>query len=408
MMSRPYSLLRQAAFLLTIAFPSLAYCLPPFQLFVDITPEGGTLRPMPGTYGGPVVIRKKITIEGNHEVIIDGEGQGTVMSILNDDVVVRGLKLVNSGQSHDQASSGILINADNVLIEDNHLENVLFGIHLRQTNESIIRNNHISSVDAPERSLRGEGIRIWYSVENLIENNKMINVRDMVIANSSENRIIGNHIRDSRIGMEFIFSPDNLVQDNIIDGNDTGIVVVYSHDLQIRGNRLSRLRKLTGFGISIKGSASVLLEDNEVVYCAIGFVANAPIHPENVFTLQNNHFAYNDIAIFFYGEKGGHKMLDNRFENNFTDVVVSSSSNALKNNWKGNYWDNYQGFDINKDGFGDQPYTLLSHSDRIWMDRPSTRFFRGSPVLGVIDFIERLAPFDAPVVILKDPKPTIR
>ncbi len=405
-MSHP--LLRQVVLLLAMAFSGAAYCLPPFQLFVDITPEGGTLRPMPGTYGGPVVIRKKITIEGNHGVTIDGEGQGTVMSVLNDDVVVRGLKLVNSGQSHDQTSAGILVNADNVLIEDNRLENVLFGIHLRQTNDSIIRNNHITSIKTPERSLRGEGIRIWYSSENLIENNEMIDVRDMVIANSSDNRIIGNHIRGSRIGMEFIFSPGNLVQNNIIDGSDTGIVVVYSHDLEIKGNRLSRLRKLTGFGISIKGSASVLLEHNEVVYCAIGFVANAPIHPENVFTLQNNHFAYNDIAIFFYGEKGGHKMLDNRFENNFTDVVVSASSSALKNNWKGNYWDNYQGFDTDNDGYGDHPYRLLSHSDRIWMDRPSTRFFRGSPLLDVIDFIERLAPFDEPVVILQDPRPAIQ
>lgn len=386
---------------------SLGYCLPPFQLFVEITPPGGVLKPPPGVYAGPVVIKRPITIEGRGEVTIDGGGEGTVLSVQTSagGSVIRGLHITNSGDSHDKVDAGILINADETLIEDNTLDNVLFGIHLKQANENVVRNNRITSREKPLSSIRGEGVRMWYSEGNLIEGNHLISVRDMLFSNSAENRIIGNIIEDSRIGMEFVFSPENLVQGNRITRSTKGIVVIYSNDLEIRDNSISHLREISGSAISIKGSSNALIEHNDILHCAIGVVANAPIHPEHIFHLRNNRFAYNDVAMYFYGDKGGHQITGNRFERNHTDILVSSSSSALDNDWRGNYWDTYEGFDRDHDGFGDQPFTIQIYSDRLWMDRPMTRFFRGSPSLEVYDFVERLAPFSEPEIILRDTTP---
>jgi len=380
--------------------------LPPFQLFIDITPPGGTLNPPAGHYAGPAIIKHAITIEGNGEVTIDGGGEGTVLSVLANDSVVRGLKIINSGDSHDQVDAGILVAADNSLVEDNTLSDVLFGVHLRQANGNRVINNRISSIDA-EPTLRGEGIRMWYSEGNLIEGNRLVKVRDMLISNSSENRIIGNHIENSRISMEFVFSHENQVENNTLSANISGIVVVYSDDLEIRGNQFSHLRGTTGSAVAIKGSSRVLFEDNEILHCAVGIIANAPIHPENTYLLRDNHFAYNDVAMYFYGEKGGHKIHANRFDNNMTDILVSASSSALDNEWLGNYWDRYEGFDHDGDGVGDTPYSMYVYSDRLWMDRPILKFFRGSPVLELVDFVERLAPFSMPALILTDLAPAV-
>jgi nitrous oxidase accessory protein len=41
------------------------------------------------------------------------------------------------------------------------------------------------------------------------------------------------------------------------------------------------------------------------------------------------------------------------------------------------------------------------------METPAARFFRNSPVLELLDFLERLAPFSAPSLILRDPAPRI-
>jgi nitrous oxidase accessory protein len=383
-----------------------AHSLPPLQIFVDATPANGTLRPPPGTYAGPVVISKPITLDGEGRVTIDGGGDGTVLHVKASGTVVRGLRLTNSGDSHNGPDAGLLLEADNTLIEDNVIDNSLFGIHVRQADNNTIRSNRISS-RGEELSLRGDGIRMWYSSGNLIENNRFERIRDLLITNSPGNRIIGNRISNSRMGMELVFSPDNEIINNRISQNSNGIVVIYSHGLLLQGNHIYQLRNITGSALSIKDSSRVKVKQNQIIHCATGLIANAPVHPENIIFFNDNLFAYNDVAIYFYGEKGGHLLHNNRFTSNNVEVLVSSDTSALDNDWRGNHWDRYQGFDRNRDGVGDTPHSIILYSDRIWMDRPMTRFFRSSPALELIDFVERLAPFSKPRLVLKDPAPQV-
>ena len=151
----------------------------------------------------------------------------------------------------------------------------------------------------------------------------------------------------------------------------------------------------------------MLIEGNEVLHCAMGLMVNSPVHPENILYLKGNRLAYNDVALYFYGEKGGHVIHDNRLEDNLLQVAVTAYTSALHNDWLGNYWDDYQGFDLDANGRGDTPHVLYLYADRIWMDRPMTSFFRSSPALETIDFVERLAPFSDPDVILRDPSPRV-
>jgi len=393
--------------MMVVLAPASAWGFPPLQLFVDLTPAGGVLRPPPGIYSGPVVISRPITIDGEGQVTIDGGGSGTVLSVRADGAILRGLHVTNSGKSHDQVDAGVLLEAHDAIVEGNVIDDVLFGIHVKKSDGNRIRRNRISSITG-EPSLRGEGIRMWYSYENIIEDNEIVGVRDLVFSNSAENRIAGNVIRDSRMGMELVFSPDNDIENNRISGNLKGIVALYSDDLRIHGNRLEHMRDFAGSALAIKESSGVVIEGNEVLHCAVGMVANSPTHPENVLHLKGNRFAFNDVALYFYGEKGGHVIRGNRFEHNFTAVAVSASSSARANDWRGNYWSDYEGFDTDADGNGDQPFDVLVYADRIWMDRPFTRFFRGSPVLELVDFMERLAPFAPPQVILSDPEPLLQ
>ncbi len=380
---------------------------PPLQLYVELTPPGGTLRPQPGTYSGPVVIDKPITIDGGSEVTVDGGGRGTVLSVRAPGSVIRGLHLTNSGGSHDGVDAGVLVAADRVTVEANRIDEVLFGIHLQQANDSIIRNNRITSRPLPEAALRGDAVRMWYSHGNLIEGNRVEGARDLYFANVSDNRIIGNEIRDSRVAMEFVRSPNNHVEGNILSGNRTGIVVLYSDDLTITGNRISHARDIAGSALAFKDSSGVVIENNEILHCAVGLQTGAPVDPENSLLIRGNHFVYNDIAMYFYGEKGGHRIHGNRFDENLLPVAVSGSATAINHDWRGNRWDDYMGFDRDGDGIGDTPHELWLHADRLWLDRPMARFFRGSPVLELIDFMERLAPFSKPELVLRDSEPRL-
>lgn len=378
-----------------------SFALPPLQLYIELTPPGESLKLPPGEYAGPAVIRRPIYIEGGGRVTVNGGGKGTILRVLADGVTVRGLHLTSSGGSHDQIDSGILIEANNALIEDNLIDEVLFGIHLKKSNHSTIRNNRISSKEA-EPSRRGEGLRMWYSSNNRIVDNHFIGVRDLLFSNSRDNLIQGNTISKSRIGMELVFSPDNIISDNLINRNLAGIVGIYSDNLGIRDNTIEHIRSFSGSALAIKGSSGVKINRNKILHCTRGVTANTPTHQENTITLKNNFFAYNDVALYFYGDKGGHIVRGNQFIHNQAQVAVSSPHSARGNDWRGNYWDDYKGFDLDEDGVGDLPHEIYLYADRIWMDRPVTSFFRGTPILQVIDFIERLAPFTEPALVLRD------
>ncbi|MFK5894724.1 MAG: nitrous oxide reductase family maturation protein NosD [Pseudomonadota bacterium] len=374
------------------------------QLYVELTPAGGVLRPEPGRYAGPVVISRPITIEGRGKVTIDAEGDGTVLSIKTNDSIIRGLHLTGSGESYDQIDAAILLEGNNNIIENNKMDNALFGINLHGADNNTIRANQIIS-KAEDISLRGDGLRLWNSHKNLIDDNDINFSRDIFITHSSHNIFKANRIRNSRVGIQFVFSPHNKVIGNTISYNSTGILVLYSNDLLIEKNFIAHLRSFSGAALAFKESNGVMVRNNNILHCATGVSANAPLNPKNRLLLYNNNFAYNDIALYFYGEKGGHIIHQNYFDKNLIDVQVSSPTTALHNDWKGNYWDTYQGFDRNKDGIGDTAFELYSYSDRLWRDRPMTQFFRGSALFESIDFVERLSSYSAPRMILRDPQP---
>ncbi len=394
-------------FLLLLLLLQPALALPPLQLYLEITPEGGTLKPPPGEYSGPVVIRKRITLDGGGKVTVNGGGSGSILTIEADGVVVRGLHLSHSGDSHDQVDAGILIKANDTVVQDNIIDDSLFGIHLSNAHGNQVIGNQISSKDR-DVTLRGDGIRLWYSHENLIKDNRIKNSRDIVISNSRENRIIGNQMRHSRISMELVFSPENEIRGNVFEDNYNGVTVIYSDDLVIADNRMLDMRKITGFGISVKESYQIKITDNEIAHCAIGLLATSPLEAENILTIENNLFTFNDVATYFYGERGGHKLHYNRFIDNFVDVMGSTTATSRLNHWENNYWDNYQGFDQNHDGIGDQPHRVFLYADRIWMDRSMARFYRGSPALSLIDFVQRLVPSSEPDLMYTDPTPLMQ
>ena len=407
-MSPGFAALRSGLWLLAcFALPALSATPAPLQPLIDATPAGGTLRLEPGSYAGPATISRSMTLEGGRHAVITGDGKSTVLSVATNGVTIRGLRLTGSGDSHDRIDAGLMLEGDDHRIEDNEIDDVLFGIHLKQVNRSRIAGNRITGKKLA-LGMRGDAIRVWYSRQNVIEGNRFTRARDLTFANSADNRIIGNQFTDGRYGMHIIFSPRLLIENNRLSHTGTGIIVLYSPDLVLRGNHVAHALTDGGGGIVFKESSDALVENNEVLHCAVGLKVDAPPQSVGALTVRNNRFAHNVIGLFFYGEEGGHRFSDNRFENNLSTVAISAPGAGSANVWRGNYWDEYQGFDRNGDGIGDTPHEVYLFADRIWMETPMATFFRNSPVLEMLDFLERLAPFSTPHRVLQDPLPRMR
>lgn len=397
-----------------LALPALAAeplvdssALLPLQTLIDATPTGGTLRLPPGSYAGPVTISRPLTLDGGRQANIVGDGKSTVLSVSGRNVTVRRLRLTGSGELHDRIDAGILLEGDEHRVEDNEIDDVLFGIHLKQVNRSHITGNRVTGKKL-SLAMRGDAIRLWYSRDNVIAGNRFERARDLTFANSPDNRISDNVFTDGRYGMHIIFSPRLRVENNRLTHTGTGIVVLYSPDVILRGNHVAHALTAGGGGIVFKESNQAIVENNEVLHCSVGLKVDAPPQTSGTLMVRNNRFAYNIIGAFFYGEEGGHRFIDNRFESNLTNVAISASGAARANVWNGNFWDDYQGFDRNGDGIGDTPHESHLYADRIWMETPMTTFFRSSPVLELLDFLERLAPFSHPYRILRDEKPMMK
>lgn len=380
---------------------------PSFQELVDATEPNGVLSPEPGTYSGPVVIDQPMEIDGQGKVTIVGGGKGTVIVIDADGVTLKGLHLTGSGSSHNDIDAGVQVRGNFNVVKDNVIDDCLFGVDLQQSEHNVVRRNRISSKPL-DLGVRGDAIRLWYSFDNEISDNVIRNSRDTVVWYSKDNRILRNDARGGRYSLHFMYSQQNLVEGNHYEDNAVGIFLMYSDGVVVRDNYIARATGPTGIGIGFKETSDVTIEGNQVLQNAVGLYLDvSPYQPDTTNRLVDNVIAYNGIGIRWLNDWTGNVFENNQLRSNISQVVVEGGKTANRNEWKGNYWDDFEGFDRDGDGIGDTPYEYYGYADRIWMDVPPAQFFKGSPMLEVLDFLERLAPFSEPDLIVRDNAPVM-
>ncbi len=398
-----------AASLLSVAAPpdsaSDVSPYPPLQPLIDKVAPGALVSPPAGTYAGPVVLHHPVVLDGRGEVTIDGMGKGSVITIAADSAQVRGLRIRNSGRDHDRLDAGIKVLSSFNIVKDNLIEETLFGIDLEQADHNIVRRNRVHQ-GGGDHGLRGDGIRLWYSFDNRITDNEIDGARDFLILDSGRDRITGNLVKNGRYGL-FVVNSDQLeISGNRFLRNDMGVFALESEDILIRDNLVAGSRKPFGSAIGVKESSLVVIEENVVVRNAIGITLdNSPYEPDTVNRIRHNVVAYNAVGVSFLMDRAGNELEGNLFKGNLAQVAGRGGATAMASVWLGNIWDDYQGFDHDGDRVGDTPYERWIYSDRIWMDVPMAGFFRGSVSLAVLDFVERLAPFSEPLLLLRDRRP---
>lgn len=386
-------------------FPAGAVALQPL---IDATPTGGTLTLEAKIYSAPGKIDRPMRIDGvRGGTIIDGGGIGSILTVTANDVVLTGLTLRNSGERHETTDSAVRLRGRNGIFKDNVVENCLFGFELKQADGNIIRRNVIGSKDLPQ-ALRGDSIRVWYSNDNRIEDNDITNVRDTVIWYSTGNIVTGNRIMDSRYGIHLMYSHENKLERNSFLSNTVGIFLMYANDNDVIDNVIHYSQGPSGIGLGFKESSNTRVIHNDFFANARGiFMDASPYDPEGFNLFQANRIAYNGVAVAFHSDWEGNTFEANAFLGNHGSVTVYGTGSANRNTWRGNYWDDWEGFDRDHDGIGDTPYENWSWADRLWMDVPDAQFFRTSPSLELVDFVERLGSLIEPRLIIRDPAPRL-
>jgi len=380
------------------------------QKAIDSAKVGSILKLKAGVYKGNITINKPITIIGVEDgVVIDGGGKGTVIKITSSFVNIKNLKIVGSGALHHMLDAGITIkDASECEISDVVIDDCLFGIDMQNVNHSIIKNNTIHSKDF-DLGLRGDGLRLWYANDNLIQSNSLIKSRDMVVWYSHGNVIEKNYGEHCRYSLHFMYAGKNYVRDNEYKFNSVGIFFMYSQDTIATGNVVKSSLGATGMGIGLKDVSNFTLKNNTVIYNAQGmYIDRSPFEPDDHNWIEDNNILYNAEALHFHSISENNIIRGNNIQGNIEDIVNDSrGSKTDQNDFTGNYWDNYEGFDKNEDSFGDTPHRVYQYADKLWIYNPNVKFFYGSPVISMLNFLAKLAPFSEPIFLLEDAKPKI-
>jgi nitrous oxidase accessory protein len=376
------------------------------QRAVDDTLEGSTLCLEPGDYVGPLDVTKNVTIWGPHEAVIRSSGKGTTIELGADGAALLGVTIDGSGGRFDTLDAAVHVTGDQNRVEGVVVRNAVFGLLVEKANYASIRNNLVLGPDEGPLGLRGDGIRLWETRHSVVEGNEVIGSRDMVVWYSSDNRILDNAVVRSRYGTHFMYSHGNVLEGNRYIDNVVGVFIMYSRNVQVRRNLLARSSGPGGMGLGIKESGNLAVSDNFFVSNTKGvYMDTSPLDQDDFNRFERNAFYHSEVAVLMHGSEHRNTFKDNAFVSNHSQVEVEGGGDALGVDWRENAFDDYAGYDMDHDGYGDIPYELRRLSSQLASTYPQLLFFRGAITLELLDAISLLFPLVEPQTTLIDARP---
>ena len=331
----------------------------PVQTLVDRSAPGARVEVPPGTYTGDLVIDKPLRLFGRGRPRLVGSGTGSVIRVRAHDVFIEGFDIDGRrGGDLGRDSSGVHISGERVTVRDCRIVDALFGVYLREAHGSAVEHCTIRGIPGRDPGEKGSGIHAYNTLGFRLVGNVLTDVRDaLYLQNSSRGEVRGNHARDMRYGLHYMFSDDNIFEDNTFENGDAGSAIMYSERVVFRRNRFLHNRGFASVGLLMQQCDDVLAEDNFIGDNARGIFLEGT-HRN---TFRRNIVAESDTAIVLFDSAKQSRFEGNLFAGNLSPLLlVGRRSDA---SFDGNYWSDNTEPDLDGDGRSDRPYRLSSVFD---------------------------------------------
>jgi len=333
----------------------------PLQARVDAAPAGARLTVEAGTYQGDLVIDKPLTLQGVGRPVLQGSGQGSVVRVRADDVAVVGFEIDGRGGGDlGRDSSGVHVTGARARIEDCVIHHALFGVYLREAPGALVRGNAIRGIREKAPGEKGSGVHVWNTDGFTLERNDVRDVRDGFYIQSSPNgRTFGNVAMDLRYGLHYMFSDDNVFEDNRFENGAAGAALMYSNRLTFRRNRFVSNRGFASVGLLFKTCDDVLAEDNLFANNARGVFMEGGARA----LFRRNVFAESDVALVIFDSTSASRFEGNAFVANQSPLQLIGRRTDTA--FDGNYWSDHRQPDLDGDGVAERPYRLSNVFDHL-------------------------------------------
>ncbi len=352
---------------------------------------------------GNILISQPISLIAKGEVILDGDYKCEIITVKSNHVLIRGFIIKNSSNLSSIDIAGIKVLASQyVTIENSKIEKCSFGIYLSNTKHCKVQNNYVSGNVLSETNI-GNGIHCWKADSNSILENEITNQRDGIyfefVTNTAINKNFSHH--NLRYGLHFMFSHSNIYTQNKFSNNGAGVAVMYSHHVTMKNNLFDYNWGASAYGLLLKEINDSEISGNTFTY------NSAAIYMEgsNRVNMTRNIFSNNGWALRIQSSCVDNIIEQNNFIGNTFDV--STNGETQLSNFNSNYWDKYEGYDLNRDGQGDIPYRPVSLFSVIVEQLPPSLLLIRSFMVYLLDKAEKIIPSLTPEYLI-DNKPIIK
>jgi nitrous oxidase accessory protein len=366
--------------------------------------DGDTIILHKGVYKeGNIIIKKSIRLIGIDNPVLDGENKYEILTISGTRILIKGIHFKNSGYSstNDFASVSV-IDGSYIIIENNAFDGAYFAIKFANANHSIIRNNTIKSHHKTEQT-SGNGIHLWKCDNMLVADNSVSGHRDGIYFEFVTNSIIESNYSEKNIryGLHFMFSNNDSYIKNTFKNNGAGVAVMYSHHVVMHSNLFEYNWGTNAYGILLKEISDSKIYKNDFVQNTVGILMEST----NRIEVQQNAFQGNGWAFRIQASCDQNVVHHNNFQGNTFDIATNGS--LMLNEFSNNYWDKYDGYDLDRDGVGDVPYHPVSLYSMVIEQNPNSVLLLRSFMVTLLDKSEKAVPSLTPEQFADD-KPLMK
>ncbi len=350
-----------------------------------------------------IEINKPLTIIGKDFPVLDAQFKGEILTIRASGTQVKGILFQNVGETSSIDWAGIkVLEAENVVIENNRFRNCYFGVYLSACAKSKVANNQIVGQPKEEQTT-GNGIHAWKCDSLVIDNNYIQGHRDGIYFEFVTNsKVIRNYTSQNiRYGLHFMFSHNDIYEFNQFVKNGAGVAVMYTKHVTMKNNVFRDNWGGAAYGILLKDIADSHIEHNQFQSNTVGIYMEGCSRT----SFLQNEFLQNGIAMRIQANCDDNSIKNNNFLANTFDVATNG--NTVYNDLEQNYWDKYDGYDLNKDGVGDISYRPVSLFSTLIERVPQVMMLLRSFTATLLDKIEKIIPNLTPEN-LKDEKPMMK
>ncbi len=372
---------------------------------VSFAKDGDTILVKKGLYKETqIFVKKSIHLIGEDYPVIDAENKtDSVFAISANNFSISGFKFINIGMSYTKEIAAIFVShSKNFTLKNNLLNNVFYGFIIQSSKYGLIQNNKVTG-NAIDETSSGNGVHVWKCKNLRIEQNTITGMRDGIYLEFVNKSFISNNTSKNNIryGLHFMFSHYNEYHHNEFKTNGAGVAVMFSKFIKMHHNTFHYNWGTAAYGLLLKEINDAEIYENIFEQNTTGI----NIDGCNRINYKNNHFIRNGWALKFTGGCYTNVFEFNNFMHNAFDLSYNSRLND--NKFEANYWSEYTGYDLDKNGIGDVPFRPVKLFSYVVNKTPETLVLLRSLFVDIINFSEKVSPVFTPDNLM-DNKPLMK